>query len=155
MLVDFDLSDQKLRDILENSQVIAVVGESDDHYYTSYQVAQYMKEMGYMVYPVNPTIEEVDGDKSYPSLEEVPEPIDIVDVFRNPEFLDEVVEEAIAVGAKTVWAQLGVVTVDEAAERKAVEAGLTMISNKCIRTEHERLEIGPKPSAEKWFANND
>jgi len=151
MLVDLDVSDQKLREILEDSQVIAVVGESDDHYYTSYQVAQYMKEMGYKVYPVNPTIEEVDGEKSYPTLKDVPEPIDIVDVFRRSEFLDEVVAEAIAVGAKTVWAQLGVVSVDESAERRAVEAGLNMVSNKCIRTEHERLGIEPKPSAEKWF----
>jgi predicted CoA-binding protein len=138
------VNDAKLRDILAQSQVIAIVGESNDHYYTSYQVAQYLKESGYTVYPVNPNIDEVDGAKSYPSLQDVPEPIDIVDVFRTPEFLDGVVEAAIAVGAKTLWAQLGVVSMDERPERKALKAGLKVVSNMCIRTEHERLGLAPK-----------
>ena len=144
-MLNLSTSDDQLRDILTESQVIAMVGESDDHYYTSYQVAQYLKEMGYTVYPVNPTIDEVDGEPSYPTLQEVPEPIDIVDVFRASEFLGEVVADAIAVGAKTVWAQLGVVSVDEEPERRAVQAGLKMVSNKCIRTEHERLMLSSKP----------
>ncbi|MBE7554668.1 MAG: CoA-binding protein [Anaerolineales bacterium] len=133
-----------MRQILEEAQVIAVVGESNDHYYTSYQVAQYLKEMGYTVYPVNPTIDEVDGDKSYPALKDVPEPIDIVDVFRSPEFLPEIIEEAIAVKAKTIWTQLGVVGLDDTPEQNAYAAGLNVVSDKCIRTEHERLEIKPK-----------
>ena len=108
--------------MLENAQVITIVGESDDHYYTSYQVAQYLKEMGYTVFPVNPTIDEVDGDKSYPSLKDVPRPIDIVDVFRSPEFLLEIVNEAIVAKAKTVWTQLGVVWLDDTPERKALGA---------------------------------
>ncbi|MCB0164541.1 MAG: CoA-binding protein [Anaerolineae bacterium] len=141
-MLNFSVSDADLRDLLTGSQVIAMVGESNDHYYTSYQVAQYLKEQGYTVYPVNPNIDQVDGDKSYPSLQAVPEPIDIVDVFRTPEFLDEIVNDAIAVGAKTVWAQLGVVSIDEQPERKAMEAGLNVVSNKCIRTEHERLGLG-------------
>ena len=139
--VDFNDSDQELRNILERSRVVAMVGESNDHYYTSYQVAQYLKEMGYKVYPVNPTIESVEGDRSYASLVEVPEPIDIVDVFRNPMYLNEIVDEAIAVGAKTLWAQLDVVSSDSEPERKAIKAGLKVVSNRCMRIEHERLEI--------------
>jgi uncharacterized protein len=142
--IDFDDSDEKLRDILKKSRVIAMVGESNDHYYSSYQVAQYLKEMGYTVYPVNPMIKSVEGDRSYPSLSEVPEPIDIVDVFRDPMHLGGIVDEAIAVGAKTLWAQLGVVTSNQEPERKAKEAGLKVVSNRCIRTEHERLKIPPK-----------
>ena len=142
--IDFDDSDEKLRDILEKSSVIAMVGESNDHYYSSYQVAQYLKEMGYTVYPVNPMIKSVEGDRSYPSLSEVPEPIDIVDVFRDPTHLGGIVNEAIAVGAKTLWAQLGVVTSNQEPERKAKEAGLKVVSNRCMRTEHERLKIPPK-----------
>jgi len=142
--IDFDDSDEKLRDILEKSRVIAMVGESNDHYYSSYQVAQYLKEMGYTVYPVNPMIKSVEGDRSYPSLSEVPEPIDIVDVFRDPMHLGGIVDEAIAVGARTLWAQLGVVTSNQEPERKAKEAGLKVVSNRCMRTEHERLKIPPK-----------
>src|SRR5678816_2497902 len=93
--IDFNDSDEELQEFLEGSRVIAMVGESNDHYYTSYQVAQYLKEQGYKVYPVNPTIKEVDGEKAYPSLAEVPEPIDIVDVFRNPQYLDPIVDDTI------------------------------------------------------------
>ena len=139
--IDFDHSDEKLRDILEKSKVIAMVGESNDHYYSSYQVAQYLKQMGYTVYPVNPNIQSVDGDRSYDSLSEVPEPIDIVDVFRDPMHLDGIVDEAIAAGARTLWAQLGVVTSNQEAEAKAKNAGLKVVSNRCMRTEHERLKI--------------
>ena len=142
--IDFSHSDKQMRQILEASRVIAVVGESNDHYYTSYQVAQYLKSMGYTVYPVNPTIAKVDGDKSYPSLAAVPEPIDIVDVFRNGDYLGEVVDDAIKAQAKVVWAQLDVVSPDQAPERKAVQAGLKMVSDHCIRTEHERLKIPAK-----------
>jgi predicted CoA-binding protein len=143
-MLNLNVNDRELREILEESQIIAIVGESNDHYYTSYQVAQYLKDMGYTVYPVNPNIDEVDGAKSYPSLKDVPQPIDIVDVFRNPEFLDEIVEAAIAAGAKTLWAQLDVVSLDEQPERKALKAGLRVVSNMCIRTEHERLGLAPK-----------
>lgn len=139
--IDFDHSDEKLRDILEKSKVIAMVGESNDHYYSSYQVAQYLKQMGYTVYPVNPNIQSVDGDRSYDSLSEVPEPIDIVDVFRDPMHLDGIVDEAIAAGARTLWAQLGVVTSNQEPEAKAKNAGLKVVSNRCMRTEHERLKI--------------
>lgn len=142
--IDFNHSDAELREILQKSRVVAMVGESNDHYYTSYQVAQYLKEMGYKVYPVNPRIKTVDGERSYPSLADVPEPIDIVDVFRKPIYLDEIVDAAIAVGAKTLWAQLDVVSSDQEPERKAKMAGLNVVSNRCMRTEHERLQILPK-----------
>ena len=86
----------------------------------------------------------MDGDRSYDSLSEVPEPIDIVDVFRDPMHLDGIVDEAIAVGAKTLWAQLGVVTSNQEPERKAKNAGLKVVSNRCMRTEHERLKMPAK-----------
>ncbi len=130
-----------MREILESSRVVAMVGESNDHYYSSYQVAQYLKEKGYKVYPVNPNIESVEGDRSYPSLADVPEAIDIVDVFREPMYLDEIVTAAIAVGAKVLWAQLDVVSADQMPERRAKEAGLKVVSNRCMRIEHERLKI--------------
>jgi predicted CoA-binding protein len=141
---DYSDSDEELRKILEASRVIAIVGESNDHYYTSYQVAQYLKKMGYKVYPVNPNISRVEGDRSYPSLAAIPKPIDVVDVFRNSTHLGEVVDEAIAVGAKTLWAQLDVVSVTQEPERKALAAGMKVVSNRCMRTEHERLHIPPK-----------
>ena len=83
--------------------------------------------MGYTVYPVNPNIAEVDGERSYPNLASVPKPIDIVDVFRNPTYLDEVVDEAIAAGAKVLWTQLDVVSIDEQPERKALAAGMRVV----------------------------
>ncbi len=141
---DFNDSDEELQEILEGSRVIAIVGESNDHYYTSYQVAQYLKKMGYTVYPVNPNITEVEGDRSYPSLVEVPEPIDIVDVFRKPIHLDKIVDQAIAVGARILWAQLDVVSSSQEPEGKALAGGMKVVSNRCIRTEHERLHIPPK-----------
>lgn len=143
--IDFNHSDKDLRQILTESRVVAMVGESNDHYYTSYQVAQYLKEMGYKVYPVNPTIESAGGDRSYPDLASVPEPIDVVDVFRDPTHLDGIVTEAIAVGAKTLWAQLDVVSDTQEPEKRAKDAGLKVVSNRCMRTEHERLKIPRKP----------
>ena len=142
--IDFNNSDEDMREILEKSRVIAIVGESNDHYYTSYQVAQYLKQMGYKVYPVNPNIKKVDGDRSYPDLESIPEPIDIVDVFRKPTHLDKIVDDSTAVGAKVLWTQLDVVSATQEPERRAVESGMKVVSDRCIRTEHERLHIPPK-----------
>lgn len=142
--LDFNVRDSDLRKILNEAEVIAVVGASDDHYYTSYDVYQYLKKMGYRVYPVNPTITDIDGDPVYDSLADVPEPIDIVDVFRAAEHLPSVVDEAVAARPKVLWAQLDVLSPDQVPERRAVEAGLRVVSNLCIRTEHERLKIKPK-----------
>ena len=128
------------RDVLVNSTVIAVVGMSDDHMLASYEVGMYLQEVGYTVYPVNPTISDIDGQPTYKSLADVPEPIDIVDVFRQPMYLPEIVDEAAAVGAKTVWGQLNVHN-DEAVAR-ALAAGLNIATNICIRAEHKRLFRG-------------
>ncbi|GAB4522414.1 MAG: CoA-binding protein [Anaerolineae bacterium] len=131
-------NDDLIRQVLSEARVIAVVGQSNDHYYTSYQVYEYLEGQGYGVYGVNPYIEEVNGETVYPTLAEVPvNEIDIVNVFRKSVFLSDIVDEAIALGAKTVWAQLGVF--DEAAAEKAHRAGLSIATNLCIRTEHERL----------------
>jgi predicted CoA-binding protein len=142
--IDFNNSDEDMKQILENSRVIAIVGESNDHYYSSYQVAQYLKQMGYTVYPVNPNIKKVDEDRSYPNLAAIPEPIDVVDVFRKPTHLDKIVEEATAVGAKVLWTQLDVVSATQEPERRALQAGMKVVSDRCIRTEHERLHIPPQ-----------
>jgi predicted CoA-binding protein len=127
----------ELRQLLKDANVIAVVGHSDQPFRTSYSIGRYLVSAGFKVYPVNPTITEVDGDKAYATLADVPEPVDIVNVFRRAEFLDGVVDQAIAIKAKAVWAQLGVV--DRDAARKAEEAGLTMVMDRCIKVDHRAL----------------
>ena len=136
-MADLNRDDQAMRDMLAKARVIAVVGHSNRPYRTSYQIAQYLRHAGYTVYPVNPTVTEIDGQPSYPTLADVPESIDIVNVFRRSEHLAEVIDEAIAVGAKAIWAQLGVV--DEAARQKAIDAGLDVAMDACIKVEHRRL----------------
>ncbi len=143
-MLDYAVNEEQRRKILEQAQVIAVVGTSDDPYYASNEIYHYLKNAGYTVYPVNPTIPDVDGDPTYPRLQDVPEPIDIVNVFRAPEHLPDVVDDAIAARAKVLWTQLEVVSIDEAPERRAALAGMKVISSRCIRTEHQRLEIPPK-----------
>jgi predicted CoA-binding protein len=134
--VDY-LNDAALRQMLEQARVIAVVGHSDDPSRTSYQIARYLRYAGYTVIPVNPQVQMIDGQPSYPSLAEVPEPIDIVDVFRRSEHLLGVVEQAAAVGAKAVWAQLGVF--DSAAAERAAELGVPLVMDNCIKVTHQRL----------------
>ncbi len=140
MAHDLNKDEHARHEVLINSPVIAIVGRSNDHYYTSYDVGEYLIKQGYTVYNVNPTIDDVDGEPVYDSLKDIPVPIDIVNVFRRSDVLERVVDEAIAVGAKTVWAQLGVE--DEDARLKALGAGLNYAENLCIRTEHERLFKG-------------
>lgn len=130
-------NDTALRDLLGSARVIAVVGMSDNPARASYQIGRYLKRAGYTIYPVNPTLTEIEGETVYATLADVPEPIDIVDVFRRPEFLAGVVDEAIAVGAKAVWAQLGIS--DEDAARKAEAAGIPMVMDHCIKVDHARL----------------
>lgn len=129
--------DVTLRDLLTSARVIAVVGYSDNPNRTSHQIGQYLKRAGYTVYLVNPTVESINGERCYATLADVPEPIDIVNVFRRSEYLAGVVDDAIAVNAKAVWAQLGVM--DSDAARKAHESGVTMIMNRCIKVDHARL----------------
>jgi uncharacterized protein len=123
-------------DLLRNSHVIAVVGLSGKKARPSHGVAEYMQQQGYRVIPVNPNETEVLGEKSYARLEDVPEHIDIVDIFRRSEFVKPVVDSAIRVGASAVWMQEGVV--DKAAARKATQAGLAVVMDRCILKEHRR-----------------
>ena len=129
--------DSEVRKMLQKAKVIAVVGHSDNPFRTSYQIAAFLRQVGYKVYPVNPTITEVNGERSYPSVADVPEAVDIVDVFRRSEFLEDVVEDAIKAGAKNIWAQIGVY--DEAAGEKAAQAGMGVVLDRCIKIEHLRL----------------
>jgi len=126
-----------IRELLRAARVIAVVGLSGDRRRPSYGVSQYMQRAGYRIIPVNPNESEVLGERAHPSLETVPEKIDIVDIFRRSEFVPEIVDQAIRVGATAVWMQEGVV--DEEAAARARAAGLTVVMDRCILKEHRRL----------------
>jgi len=125
-------------DLLRNSKTIAVVGLSSKKFRPSYGVAEYMQAQGYRIIPVNPNESEVLGEKSYPSIDDVPEHIDIVDIFRRSEFVGPIVDSAIRIGANAVWMQEGVVHEDGA--KQAREAGLAVVMDRCILKEHMRLE---------------
>lgn len=125
-----------ISELLRASHVIAVVGLSSKKFRPSYGVAEYMQREGYRIIPVNPNEAEVLGEKSYARLEEIPEHIDIVDIFRRSEFVPPLVESAIRIGAKAIWMQEGVE--DEAAARKARAAGLAVVMDRCILKEHSR-----------------
>ena len=129
-----------LRRILRESRTIAVVGLSADWYRPSYFAAKYMQEHGYRIVPVNPKYREILGEKCYPSLREVPEKIDIVDVFRKTADVMPIAEDAIAISAKVLWQQLGVK--NEAAAAKAHAAGLDAVMDRCVKIEHARLMGG-------------
>ncbi len=126
-----------LRRILGENHVIAVVGLSADWHRPSYFAAKYMQEHGYRVIPVNPKYGEILGEKCYKSLREVPEKIDIVDVFRKTQDVMPIAEDAIGIGAKVLWQQLGVK--NEAAAAKARAAGLDAVMDRCVKIEHGRL----------------
>ncbi|MEP7292059.1 MAG: CoA-binding protein [Chloroflexota bacterium] len=130
--------DAAQRAFLANATVIAVVGYSDDPSRTSYQIGGFLRDVGYTVYAVNPMVDEIDGEPVYASLADVPEPIDIVDVFRRSEYLAGLVDEAIAVGAKVVWAQLGVSAA--AAAEKGEAAGVAVVMNNCIKVTYLRTQ---------------
>jgi predicted CoA-binding protein len=130
-------SDQQIKDLLQKAHTIAVVGLSSSRFRASYGVSQYMQSAGYRIIPVNPNEQEVLGEKAYARLEEVPEKIDVVDVFRRSEFVPEIVDAAIRVGARAIWMQDGVV--DEAAAQRARDAGLFVVMDDCILREHRRL----------------
>ena len=122
--------------ILEHYKTLAVVGLSSKSSRPSYGVAAYMKARGYRIIPVNPNETEVLGEKAYPSLEAVPEPVEVVVVFRRSEYVRDVVESAIHKGAKVIWMQEGVF--DGEAALRAQEAGLTVIQDRCILKEHAK-----------------
>jgi predicted CoA-binding protein len=134
-------NDQMMKDILLSAKTIASVGLSSNQEKESYWIVLYLKEQGYRIIPVNPTADEILGEKSYPDLESIPEKIDVVQVFRKPEDVPPVVDGAIKVGAKVVWMQEGIV--HEEAAQKARAAGLLVVMDACMRGTHRRL-IGPK-----------
>ncbi len=128
---------QELRQILADVKTIAVVGLSDKPQRPSYGVASYLQEQGYRIIPVNPNISSVLGEKAYPNLREVPHAVDMVDIFRRPEYVLPIVEDAIAIGAEVVWMQLGIVNQEAAAAAEA--AGLTVVMDECTAATHRRL----------------
>ena len=129
-----------LRRILKQGRTIAVVGLSANWWRPSYFAAKYMQEHGYRIIPVNPQYREVLGEKCYANLRDIPEPVDIVDCFRRSEDIGPIADEAIAIGAKVLWLQLGVIN-HEAAE-KARKAGLDVVMDRCVKIEHARLFSG-------------
>lgn len=126
-----------LRRVLQQTRTIAVVGLSANWHRPSFFAAKYMQTRGYRVIPVNPAYEEVLGEKCYPSLRAVPEPVDLVDVFRRPEEVPAIVEDAIAIGAPTLWLQLGVIHHEAAARAQA--AGVDVVMDRCVKIEYARL----------------
>src|ERR1051325_10001475 len=127
---------ETIRRILDECRTIAVVGLSSDSSRPSNSVSGYMRKQGYRVIPVNPNETAVFGEKSYPDLSAAPEKIDLVDVFRRPDEAGKAVDEAIAVGAKAVWMQEGVI--DHAAAQRAIDAGLLVVMDRCWLKEHMR-----------------
>ena len=128
---------ETLRRILATCRTLAVVGLSADWYRPSYFAAKYMQEHGYRIVPVNPKYPEILGEKCYASLLDIPFPVDMVDVFRKTADVMPVAREAVAVGAKCLWQQLGVV--NEEADRFAREHGLDSVTDRCVKIEHARL----------------
>ena len=136
-------NDEDIYDLLASTRTIAMVGASDRPDRPSYGVMAYLQSRGYRVLPVNPQItgEHVHGEYVWRELGQIGEPIDMVDIFRRPLAAGEAVDEAIAVGAKSVWLQIGVIN-DDAAER-AEAAGLKVVMNKCPKIEIPRLRVPP------------
>ena len=131
------MTDDEIRQVLSGAKTIAVVGLSAKPWRPSHGVSEYMQSKGYRVIPVNPNLAAALGEKAYARLEDVPEKIDIVNIFRRSEFVAPLVDAAIALGARAVWMQEGVVD-HEAAER-ARRAGLAVIMDRCILKEHRKL----------------
>lgn len=124
-----------IRDLLQRAKTIAVVGLSDSPMRPSYGVSAYMQSHGYRIIPVNPSISEALGEKSYSSLREVPEKIDIVNIFRRPEYVEEIVDQAIELKVPAVWMQEEVI--HQKAAQKAEKAGILVVMDLCILKEHQ------------------
>ncbi len=127
---------ERIEKILKNYKVVAIVGLSPKKERPSRQVAQYLQKHGHKIVPVRPGMNEILGEKCYNSLSEIPFPIDIVDIFRKSEAVMPVIDEAIEIGAKSVWLQLGIMNPE--AEKKAESAGLLVVSNRCMKIEHSK-----------------
>lgn len=126
--------------ILTNCRTIAVVGLSSKRFRASFGVSEYMQSAGYRIIPVNPEETEVLGEKSYPTLESVPEKIDCVNIFRRSEFVSDIVDSALKIGAKSIWMQEEVV--DEKSAARARAAGLDVVMDRCILKEHAKRQRG-------------
>ena len=126
-----------LRRILAHSRTLAVVGLSAQWYRPSYFAAKYMQDRGYRIIPVNPRYDEVLGQKCFPDLRSIPQPVDLVDCFRKPQDIPPIAEDAIAIGAKVLWMQLGIV--NDVAAQRASAAGLDVVMNRCVKIEHARI----------------
>jgi len=124
-------------EVLRRYRTIAVVGLSSEPQRAAYSVSRYMQKQGYKIIPIHPDETEVIGEKAYRDLSSVPEPIEIVNIFRRPEHVPEIVADAIAVGAKVVWMQEGIV--NKEAAKAGEDAGLTVVMDRCLRSEHRRL----------------
>jgi hypothetical protein len=133
----YSSDDVKLRRILETTRSVAVVGISDKEDQANHSVPRYLQSQGYKIFPVNPRLEEVLGEKSYPDLLSIPEEVDVVEIFRRSEAVPEIVDQAIQIGAKVVWMQEGIV--NEAAADAALEAGLEVVMDTCMRATHKRI----------------
>lgn len=150
-----------LRRILASARSIAVVGLSADWFRPSYFAAKYMQEHGYRIFPVNPRYDQILGQRCYRSIEDIGEPIDIVDVFRRTAEVPPIAEQAARVGAKVLWQQLGVMSAQ--ADRIAREAGMDSVMDRCVKIEHARLFGGLNwvgvntgvisARRPRWFAN--
>jgi predicted CoA-binding protein len=132
----FQPSPEEIQHLLSRARTIAVVGLSDKPDRDSYRVAQYLQQQGYEIIPVNPNIREVLGQRAYPDLRAVPKPVDIVNIFRKPEAVPEIVEAAIERGDGAIWMQEGIV--HNAAAERARAAGLVVVMNRCLLKEHRR-----------------
>jgi predicted CoA-binding protein len=130
-------SDEKLRSILESTRTIAVVGISGNPDQVNHTVPKYLLSQGYKIIPVNPTIDEVLGEKAYSDLLAIDSPVDVVEIFRRNEAVPEIVDQAIKIGAKVIWMQEGVM--NEIAAETAREAGLEVVMDTCMRATHKRL----------------
>ena len=130
-------SDAEIKELLQRYRRVAVVGLSDREDRPSFGVAEYLRSAGYEITPVNPQIDEWLGTPAVPTLTDAPPPVEIVDVFRRPEHVPEVVDAAIDAGAKLIWLQSGIV--NEAAAQKARAAGIPVVQDRCLRVEHRRL----------------
>jgi hypothetical protein len=134
---NMELSDQTKKDVFASSKIIAVVGLSPKADKPSNRVANYLKVHGYRIIPVNPQYEEILGEKSYKSLSDIPDKVDVVDIFMRAENVVPVVEEAIRIKPKAIWLQLGIV--NDEAKAIAEKTGIDFVQNLCIKLEHERL----------------
>lgn len=128
---------EEIKEVLANAKTIAVVGLSPNPDRTSYMVSQAMQRAGYRIIPVNPAADEVLGEKSYPSLKDIPEPVDIVNVFRRSEFLPDLAEEFTEIDSPVFWTQLNVV--DDNVFQRLTDLGYTVIMDRCIKVEHAIL----------------